>query len=196
MVDSGPGNIRKKQVLFVHSGGTQGLHEGSSDLVAWLKRALGPAYEVLCPAMPDPDRPVYDHWRLSLKKELDAFDDGLILVGHSLGGSVLLKLLSEEKIAVRIDGLFMIGSPYWGRKNWQVKEYKLKKNFAASLPAIPGIFLYHSRNDSVVPFKHLLYFADKLPFATIRKIDSSEHLFYGGLPEIAYDIKSLTAWEN
>lgn len=196
MVGSGPGNMRKKQVLFVHSGGPQGLHEGSSDLLAWLKLALGRPYEVFCPPMPDPEQPVYENWKTTLEKQLADLDNGLILIGHSLGGSVILKFLSEEKISKRIDGLFMVGSPFWGRQNWNVNEYILKKNFATFLPEIPGIFIYHSKQDAVVPFKHLSYYATKLPFATIRAIESSEHLFSGGLPEMAYDIKSLSASNN
>jgi predicted alpha/beta hydrolase family esterase len=152
MVDSGPGYMRKKQVLFVHSGGTQGLHEGSSDLVAWLRQVLGPPYEVFYPKMPNPDTPVYEQWKQTIKAELSRLDNGVILIGHSLGGSVILKFLSEEKITKKIDGLFMIGSPYWGKRNWKVDEYLLKEKFAASLPEINDVFLYHSRRDAVVPF--------------------------------------------
>lgn len=196
MVGSGPGNMRKKQVLFIHSGGPQGLHEGSSDLLAWLQSALGRPYEVICPPMPDPERPVYEDWKTALKKQLASLDNGLILIGHSLGGSVILKYLSEEKISKKIDGLFMVGSPFLGKRNWNVNEYVLKKDFATRLPAIPGIFIYHSKLDAVVPFKHLSYYAAKLPFATIRPIDGGEHLFSGGLPEMAFDIKSLSAGDN
>lgn len=196
MADSGPRNMRKKQVLFVHSGGTQGLHEGSSDLVAWLRLALGQPYEVFCPAMPNPDQPSYDQWKSALKEELAKLDNGVILVGHSLGGSVILKYLSEEKIDKKIDGVFMIGSPYWGKRNWKVDEYMLKKKFAASLPHIRGIYLYHSRKDEVVPFKHLSYYAQQLPEAEVRELDSNEHLFSAGLPEIVSDIRSLNAIDN
>lgn len=192
----GPGNIRKKQVLFVHCGGTQGLHEGSSDLVAWLQLMLGPAYDVLYPKMPEPDQPTYETWKQTVKEELTKLENGVILIGHSLGGSVLLKYLSEEKISQKVDGLFMIGSPYWGRKNWQVDEYVLKRGFASSLPAIPEIFLYHSRKDSVVPFKHLSYYVEKLPRVTVRALEGSEHLFSRGLPEMAFDIKGLVANHN
>lgn len=196
MVDSGPGYIRKKQVLFVHCGGTQGLHEGSSDLVAWLQMVLGPPYEVFYPKMPNPDQPSYEQWKHQLKNELRLLDDGVILVGHSIGGSVLLKFLSEEKITKKIDALFIIGSPYWGKKNWRVPEYALKENFPACLPDIGEIYLYHSRKDEVVPFKHLSYYAEKLPQAYARAIDGREHLFASGLPEMARDIKSLSAIHN
>ena len=196
MVGSGPGNIRKKQVLFVHSGGTQGLHEGSYDLVAWLRMALGPPYEVLYPKMPNPDQPIYEQWKQAIKKELAKLDDGVILIGHSLGGSVILKFLSEEKIAKKIDGLFMIGSPYWGKRNWKVNEYILKEKFAACLPDVNEIFIYHSRRDSVVPFKHLSYYAEQLPLANLRPIPGREHLFASGLPVMANDIRSLNATHN
>jgi predicted alpha/beta hydrolase family esterase len=196
MVDSGPGNIRKKQILFVHSGGTQGVHEGSSDLVTWLRLVLGQPYEVLYPQMPDPDQPIYEQWKQKIKEELDCLHNGIILIGHSLGGSVILKFLSEEKISQKIDALFMIGSPYWGKRNWNVKEYMLKENFAASLPDINEIYLYHSRRDSVVPFRHLSYYAEQLPYAHVRPVAGREHIFSSGLPVLANDIRALYAVHN
>jgi uncharacterized protein len=195
MAGSGPVH-KKKQVLFVHSGGSQGLHEGSNDLVAWLRLALGPPYEVLYPLMPNPDQPVYEQWKQELKKELARLDEGIILIGHSLGGSVILKLLSEEKFTKKIDGIFMIGSPYWGKRNWKVNEYELKHDFPVCLPDVGEMYLYHSRKDAVVPFKHLSYYAEKLPFANVRALGGSEHIFSSGLPELARDIKSLNAIHN
>jgi hypothetical protein len=37
------------------------------------------------------------------------------------------------------------------------------------------IFLYHSRDDPEVPFVHLGYYHKRLPAATVRAIDGSEH---------------------
>jgi predicted alpha/beta hydrolase family esterase len=189
-------SIRKKQVLFIHSGGSQKLHQGSSDLVAWLQRTLGAAYEVRYPKMPDPDHPSYDLWKNKLARELDKADDGLICIGHSLGGSVLLKYLSEENCPRSIDALFIVASPYWGKKDWRVKEYVLQPHFARQLPAIPHIFLYHSRQDAVVPFSHLASYAEQLPQAILRTFNSNEHLFSEGLPELVKDILELTAIHN
>ena len=196
MVDSGPQHIRRKQVLFVHCGGSQGLHEGSYDLVAWLRLTLGPPYDVLYPKMPNPDQPGYAEWKQKLKEELALLNDGVILIGHSLGGSVILKYLSEEKISKKIDGLFLIGSPYLGKRNWKVDDYVLKDRFATHLPDISEIYLYHSRRDSVVPFKHLSYYADQLPFAHVRPVPGREHIFTAGLPVLVNDIRSLYAVHN
>jgi len=45
-----------------------------------------------------------------------------ILIGHSLGGSFLLKYVSEEKIAKTVAGIFLIATPYWGGAGWQYED--------------------------------------------------------------------------
>jgi predicted alpha/beta hydrolase family esterase len=181
----------KKEIFFVHSAGPQGHHEGSDYLVSYLIEALGTGYRILLPNMPDPENPHYVDWKATLKKELASMEDELILVGHSLGASVLLKYLSEEKLQQRIAGLFLIGAVYWGKKDWEVKEYVLKSNFSSKLPPIRRIFLYHSSDDEVVPISHVRYFANELPNATVREFENRGHLFGRGLPELVEDLKRL-----
>jgi hypothetical protein len=67
----------------------------------------------------------------------------------------------------------------------------LKRDFSSTLPNIPRIFLYHSKDDEVVPVTHVRYYADDLPKATVREFDHRGHLFGRGLPELAEDIKNL-----
>lgn len=180
----------KKQILFLHSAGPQGKHEGSSDLVAWLQKELSHDYNVHFPIMPNPDNPGYEAWRKKTEEELNAVNDGVILVGHSLGGSVLLKQLSEYPFEKRIAGLFLIATPFW-EKNWDMDEYVLKDDFASRLPKIPLIMLYHSRHDEMVPFSSLSAYAKKLPKAFVRELRGDDHVFAEGLPELVEDIKSL-----
>jgi predicted alpha/beta hydrolase family esterase len=179
-------------VLFVHSGGPQGPHEGSDDLVKHLRRGLREDHVVLYPRMPEPESPEYELWKLTLVRELSALDDELILIGHSLGASVLLKFLSEEPCEKCIIGLFLVASPYFGVRGWEADEYVLKPDFEKNLSRIPNIFLYHSRNDNVVPFNHLVQFAEKLPHAVSRIFENRGHLFTTGLPELVDDIRNLS----
>lgn len=183
--------LAKKQVLFVHSGGDQGEHQGSSDLVAHLQQSLGNAYDVMYPQMPDPEQPVYEDWKDQLDYEFEVLNNEIILVGHSLGGSVLLKYLTEQTMKKTIAGLFMVAAPYWGLKNWRVNEYRLPKNFTTKLPRIPYIYLYHSQTDEVVPFAHGEQYARKLPGAVLHTYTGGDHLFSNGLPDLAEDIRKL-----
>lgn len=185
--------MKKKQVLFLHSGGPQGPHEGSNDLVHSLQEALGDGYHVSYPMLPDPEYPVYELWKEKIGRVMADADDGVVLVGHSLGGSVILKFLSEERCETLIGGLCIVAAPYWGMPGWQVEEYTLPDDFAVKLPRIPRIFLYHSRNDEVVPFEHVQHYGEDLRWATIRAFGNRGHLFSGGLPEMVRDIQQLTA---
>src|SRR5690348_16781926 len=86
-----------------------------------------------------------------------------MLVGHSFGGSILLKYLATEAYRIHIAGLFLVATPYWsGDEDWQI-EHALPEDFAAKLPQIARIVLYHSRNDGEIPFAHLERFKAKLP---------------------------------
>ncbi len=180
----------KKRVLFVHGGG-QGAYEEDRKLAANLRDVLGDAYEVRCPKMPDEGRPEYEAWKDQISKKLAALDGEMILVGHSLGASILLKYLSEEKVDKPVAGMFLVAPPYWGAEDWEVGEYELRNDFASKLPEEPPIFFYHSRDDEWVPFAHLALYAEKLPRATIREFDGCGHQFGDDLSDVARDIKGL-----
>lgn len=171
----------KKQVLFIQGGG-EGAYDVDKNLAAALQHALGADYNVLCPHMPDEADPQYETWAAQISKERAALGDNAIIVGHSVGGAVLLRHLSEAKIDKPIAGIFIIAAPYWGAEEWQ-----------ADLPARLPVFLYHSRDDTVVPFAHLAQFAEKFPQATVRELDGRGHQFNDDLSEVAEDIKALEA---
>ena len=179
-------------IVFLHSAGAQGPHEGSGEFAASLQRSLVSGYNVLYPKMPHPEDPKYMPWKGRLEQVLAALDDEVILVGHSLGGSVLLKYLSEELYSGSIAGVFLVATPYWGGEgNWNIDEYILREDFPSGLSHVPRIFLYHSVDDDTVPFAHLALYAEKLPQAVVRELDGYGHIFRTGLPELANDIKSV-----
>jgi len=103
----------KRGVLFVHDGG-EGAHEADEKLAASLRDVLGSEWDVRCPKMPDEDSPKYEAWKDKIARELAAMDGEAILVGHSLGASVLLKYLSEEEVERPTAGLFLVASPSTG----------------------------------------------------------------------------------
>jgi predicted alpha/beta hydrolase family esterase len=179
-----------KQVLFIHGGG-QGAHEEDKKMAANLQDLLGAAYDVRCPKMPNEDRPEYEAWKDRIAKEFHSVDGEAILVGHSLGASVLLKYLSEEGAGKPVAGVFLIAPPYWGAEDWEVGEYALLEGFASKLPEALPVFFYHSRDDQWVPFAHLALYEEELPRATFREFDGRGHQFNDDLSEVARDIKRL-----
>jgi len=182
----------KKQILFVHSAGPQGERQGSSGLIRYLEKELGEEFELCHPAMPAPENPVYEDWKRQIKEGFKDFREGSILVGHSLGGSALLKFLSEEKMAQRFSALLLIASPVWGMNtDWGKEDFLLVPGFSSKLPESLDISLFYSAHDDVVPFEHGAKYAELLPSASLRQIPGNSHLFENGLPELIQEIKRL-----
>jgi predicted alpha/beta hydrolase family esterase len=180
----------RKHVLFIQGAGA-GAHEEDRLLVASLQHALGSAYDVRYPRMPDEDDAQYGAWKARIATELDGLDGAVALVGHSVGGSVLLKHLSEERVARPILGLFLVAAPFWsGEGIWVWDDVRLPPDLEARLDHVPRIFLYHSRDDEVVPFAHLSRHAALLPRATVRALDGRGHQLGNDLGEVAQDIRS------
>jgi hypothetical protein len=177
-----------KYVLFIHGAG-QGAYEEDGLLAASLQNALGSAYDVRYPKMVNEDSPEYADWKAQIASELASLDHEVILVGHSVGGSVLAKYLSEGQVERLVAGLFLLAAPYWGEDEfWRWDEVQLPQDVAAKLASIPRIFLYHSRDDEIVPFAHLARYAAILPQATFREVDGRGHQFGPDLADVAEDI--------
>ena len=174
-------------VLFIQGGGG-GAHEEDDLLAASLRKALGTEYDVRYPRMPKESNPDMQTWKAKIVSELEALDDHIILVGHSIGGAALLKCLAEEDVKKAIDGLFLLAAPSWDDEKWNFDDLKLPRDLAAKLSRIPRIFLYHNRDDDIVPFSHLALQSAKLPRATLRASDKGGHQFGNDLTNVARDI--------
>lgn len=187
----------KKQLLFIQGAG-EGAYEEDKLLVASLQNALGPTYEVHYPRMVNEESPEYADWKAQIATELSRLEGEVVLVGHSMGGSVLLKVLYEAQVEKPIAGLFVIAAPYWGADEfWRWDEVQLPQDAAARLAAIPQIFFYHSRDDEIVPFDHLTHYAESFPQATIRASDGRGHQLGSDLADVAAEIKgSITAQQR
>ena len=184
--------MAKIDVLFVQGGG-KGAHDEDEPLAASLERALGGEYAVHFPRMPNEADPKVTSWKRKISAELSQLRGKVLLVGHSVGGSMLLKYLSEEEVKKPIAGLFLLAAPSWDQEQWHFDDLKLPPDIAETLASIPRISLYHSRDDAVVPFAHLALHGARLPRATIRAVDGRGHQFANDLTDVARDIRSIDA---
>lgn len=177
-------------VLFIHSAGPQSGDEGSAPFVKHLRHSLGSNFNVSAPIMPLPDDPAYERWRNKLRELLQQKSPP-ILIGHSLGGSVLLKYISEENPTLSAAGLFLVATPFWGAQDWNADEFVLRKNVADFLPATLTVYLYQSRDDDVVSMEHLSHYSNAIPQAIAKTLDRGGHTFNNGLPCLVEDIQRL-----
>lgn len=176
-----------KQVLFIQGGG----YEVDKGLVDSLREVLGMSYDLNYPQLKT-DEAVSDFgWPQQIGNAIGAVKGEVILVGHSLGASMVLKYLSETKVNKKITGIFLLSTPFWsGNEDWK-QGLKLRDDFADKMPDEVPIFLYHCRDDEEVPFSHLALYRQELTWATFHEISGGGHQLNSDLTLVARDIKSL-----
>lgn len=181
----------KRELLFVQGGG-KGAHDAwDSKLVDSLRRELGQGCEIYYPRMPNEDDPSYGPWKTALEGALGTLRDGAILVGHSVGGTILVKALTELSSARRFGAIFLIASPFVGDGGWSTDELEFPPDLGARLPADVPIHFWHGLDDAVVPPSHVGLYARAVPQARIHRLPSRDHQLNNDLREIAAAILAL-----
>ena len=185
-----------RQVLFVQGGG-EGVHDRWDDrLVDSLTRELGPAYEVRYPVMPDEADPKYAVWEPALQRELAALQPGAVVVGHSVGGTILVHALAERSPRSDLGAICLIAAPFVGPGGWSSDEIEPRADLADRLPRDAPVFLYHGRDDDTVPFAHVELYARAIPRAQVRRLAGRDHQLNDSLAEMAADIRRLDQSSN
>jgi hypothetical protein len=101
-----------KHVLFIQGGGGKEDYEADAKLVTSLEEELGEAYTVHYPLLSNESSLDFGR-KEQIDKEISFIKGEIILVGHSLGASMLLKYLSESQVQKKIVGIFLISTPFW-----------------------------------------------------------------------------------
>jgi uncharacterized protein len=178
------------RIIFFHGGGSEEDYEADKKLVKSLEYHLGSSYPIHYPFLPDDGSPDLGR-RQQIAQAISDSEDGVILVAHSFGASMLLACLSEYEIARKIAGIFLIATPFWqGNEDW-VEPFKLRQDFAEKLNRNIPLFFYHCRDDEEVPFIQLANYQQQLPWATFREIPAGGHQLNDDLTVVAKDIVTL-----
>ena len=180
-----------KQILFIQGGGA-GTHDNWDDkLVASLTRELGKGYEIRYPRMPDEQAPSYPVWKTALQREIAALGEAAILVGHSVGGTILINTLAERAPERSLAGVILISAPFVGPGGWPGEDIEPRADLGARLPPATPIYLYHGSKDDTAPCAHVDLYQQAIPQARVRKLEGRDHQLNDDLSEVAVDIKSL-----
>ena len=185
-----------RQVLFVQGGGEDVHDQWDNQLVDSLRGELGPAYEIRYPVMPNEADPKYSTWKLALEGELSTLEHGAIVIGHSLGGTVLIHVLAERTPQPSLGAICLIAAPFIGTGGWESDEIEPRPDLADRLPRDVPIFFYHGRDDDTVPFAHVELYAGAVPRAQVRRLADRDHQLNNRLSEIATDIRRLDRLED
>jgi hypothetical protein len=184
--------VKKKQVLFIQGGGAGAHDEWDNKLVDSLRRELGPGYHVRYPRMPNETDPSYTMWKAALAEEIASLDDGAILIGHSVGGTILINALAEAPPNRELAGVFLIAAPFVGAGGWPSEDIKPAADLGTRLPPKTTIYLYHGSKDDTAPFAHVDLYEGAMPGAVVHRLHGRNHQLNNDLTEVAAGVRALT----
>lgn len=206
------GSNQKQQVLYVHGGTAFSRYEaflkhlktkelrdlpGMEQLKKWsstFRDDLGDSYEVFMPSMPNSQNAKYEEWKIWFERYFEYLHDEVTLVGWSQGGYFLVKYLIENKIPFDIKALFLLATPF-KNDNFEGED---GGDFAFDTDRIEDlakrvkkIYLFHSKDDSIVPYAHAENYKKALPEAELVTFTDKNHFLLENFPELLEKIRKI-----
>jgi hypothetical protein len=163
--------------------------KSKDDWKPWLRKKLGEDYEVIIPVMPNKTNAKFEEWKIWFEKFIPFFDDEVMLVGHSMGGAFLVKYLSNNTFPKKIKGVFLVSAVYdRDTDGCGLASFALPERFNLQTETV---YLYHSKDDPVVPFSALENYQKALPKARARVFNDRKHFNQEEFPELVDDLVGL-----
>ncbi|MFE9694334.1 alpha/beta fold hydrolase [Micromonospora sp. NPDC005806] len=177
-----------QQILFIQGGGAGAHDEWDDKLFDSLRRELGDGYEVRYPRMPDEDDPSYARWSAAIGREIKALDDGAVVAGHSVGGTILVNALAERPPEPQLRAIVLIAAPFVGAGGWPGGEFELPHGLGARLPLGVPVHVFHGLEDEIAPPSHADLYARAIPQAQLHRLPGRDHQLDNDLSEVAMTI--------
>lgn len=200
----------KKQIVVIHGGDTFDTYEqylsflrsfeidferfksGRKDWKGALGEELGQDFEVILPSMPNKTNARYLEWKIWLEKLLPFLENIVVLVGHSMGATFLVKYLSENSFPKKILATLLVAGPYDDKDSGEsLTDFALPESLGKFIQQGGKLYLYHSKDDPVVPLADFEKYKKKLPQAEVRTFEDRGHFTQSEFPELVEDVKNL-----
>jgi predicted alpha/beta hydrolase family esterase len=180
-----------EQILFIQGGGPGTHDQWDSKLVDSLTRALGEDFEVRYPRMPGEDDPTYAQWGPAIRREIARLDEGATVVGHSVGGMLLVRTLAEETPKVELGAIVLLATPFIGDGGWPGDDFEMPSDLGDRLPDNVPVHLFHGLDDDTVPAAHTDLYARAIRQAQVHRLPGRDHQLGNDLAEVARVIMVL-----
>lgn len=209
--------MKKQQVFYIHGGSSYSKYEDYLEtlrstelrnlprtmaLRKWagvLGEDLGEGYEVFAPSMPNSQNARYEEWKIWFERYFVYLRDDIILVGWSLGGMFLLKYLIENRFPRRLRALFLVASPAcpFPDEAEDCGDFAFPAEKISLLADLAGqVFIFHSKDDPIVPYEHALILKKALPEAELITFSDRNHFLIEEFPEILQKIRLVAVVEE
>jgi len=118
---------------------------------------------VIAPDFPSTDNPKLEEWLAEARKQVPAFDDSWVLIGHSLGCPAILRLLEDFGQEERVGAAILVAGFAKDLEIPQIKNFVDKKfDWPKIRKSCRRFFVINSDNDPYIPIDEGQRLADNL----------------------------------
>lgn len=199
-----------KQIVVLHGGDTFNTREEyqsylrslttikenfsvTSDWKYSLGRKLSDEYEILNPRMPNSNDAEYLEWEIWFEKLIPMLGDEVILIGHSLGGSFLIKYLATKKIDRKPLATILVSPPYDGLASYEpTYSFTAPADLRLLEEQAGQLYLIHSEDDPVVSFEEHKIYKSKLDTVKVLIFKDRQHFNQEEFPELITLINKIS----
>lgn len=190
---------QKQQILVIHGGDAWNTYaEYLARLREWtydpyevrgdgwkksLNEKLNCVYEVFLPQMPSKYNAKYIEWCIWMEKIEVFLHDEVIIIGHSLGANFVTKYFAQHRADYSIAQMHLVAGCYGLGGGFEMPVCMDILNQQCK-----HIWIYHSRDDQIVPYEHAMCYQRSLPHAQLVTFTDRGHFLQDDFPEIISNI--------
>ena len=174
-----------RQVLFIQGAGEGAHDEWDATLVASLDEARRATDDLRYPRMPNEEDPSSGRWGAAIRREIASLADGAVVIGHSVGGTLLVQTLISGTHQQRLAGIVLISAPFVGLGGWPGDDFEFSADLGARLPQDVPVQVFHGLDDRTVPPSHARLYGDAIARAQVYLLPGRDHQLNTDLREVA-----------
>jgi len=207
--------MKKQQVFYIHGGES---FEKQEDFLERLKTAplwhlpahshiysskkwtstfaddLGAGYDVIMPPMPNKQNAKFIEWKIWFERHFEFLDEGVILIGCSLGAMFLAKYFSENEMPLKSKAVILMAGAYRlpGFSDKDCGDFLIEPEKVSVISEkAESVIIIHSKDDFVVPYEHAEALSRAIPEAELVTLEDKNHFLVEALPELIEKIKAI-----
>ncbi|MBB1564788.1 hypothetical protein HG430_001975 [Candidatus Gracilibacteria bacterium] len=182
----------KKQIIFIGGGIAKENYLSFADYVEKIEynpyeqerkkwtdffaEKLGSDYEFIKIPMPNKYFADYGAWKIMFSKIFPFLEENFCLVGHSLGGTFLIKYLNENSFSYLPKNIFLLAPALNDSEEEINGSFEIKSNFKNFEEKYSSkTYFLHSKDDFVVSFSDFLEFKNIFPKSNFIEFENKNH---------------------
>jgi predicted alpha/beta hydrolase family esterase len=130
----------------------------------WVHKRLEDAgHQVWAPFLPNPLQPDLRKWIKATSAQAKNWDENTIIIGHSMGGVLALRLL-ETVVKRRVRAVILVGTPFAStlKLDWFMTFFGRPVDWATTKAHAKAFTVIQSDNDPIVPPDHAIRYQERL----------------------------------